>query len=413
VGIGAGVTVVAAVHAGRGRAGRTGDWRWIAAAGALGLLLWVPPLIDEVVHEPGNLTQLVDHLGSPAEDPIGIRQAGTFVLERMDAWQLVVVEVEHPGTFVRVLGGPGPTRARGLWTLAAWVVCVGVAITLRHWRLLALHAVVGASAVVAVVAISRIYGVPWPYLMQWAFAIGALVVLSIVATVAVLVLRRWPAIRGGRGEVWIGVAGLTLIAALSVRLLVLAPDATTETPAQTHQLARLVPGTVAGLEDGAGAASGHHGRYNVYWDDATNGGSEGIGLVNELVRRGYDIGVSERDGVKIGPHRVRADDEATARIVLASGGWIDRWAAEPGAQRVAFDDPRTDAERAEFATARAAAVRQLRAAGRADLVGRVDTDLFDVALNEDVGPDIGLLLGRMLDIGVPVAVFVLPPGATP
>jgi hypothetical protein len=408
-GIGAGAALVAMVHVRRRAVGGPGGWRWIAAAGAFGVLLWLPPLIDEVVHEPGNISQLIDHLGTPTEDPIGFRRASDFVLERMDAWQLVVVDAAHPGTLVRVLSGPGPTRTRGLWTVAAWVACLGAALVLRHRRLLALHAVVAGAALVAVVAVSRIIGAPWPYLMLWAFGVGALMLLSIVATVAVVALRRWPGLRDPAVMRLGGWAGLALVGALSVRLLVLAPDANTETPEQTHQLGRLLPATVAALEEGIGAASGHDGRYNIYWDDATNGGSEGFGLVNELVRRGFDVGVSARDGVKMGPHRVRADEEATARVVLASGGWIDRWADEPGAVRVAFDDPRTGDERAEFEAARLAAIDALRASGRAELVEQLDTDLFNVALNEGVEGDVNLLLGRMLDIGVPVAVFVLPP----
>jgi hypothetical protein len=415
LGVGLGLAVAAGLWA-RRAARREGvdagwhatSWRWLAAAAGLGFLLWLPPLIDEVVNEPGNLTQLVDHLATPDEDPIGLRQASTFVLERMDAWQLAVVEPAHPGTYVRILSGPGPERSRGVATVAVWAACVAGAVLLRHRRLLALHAVVGGAAVVAVVAISRIYGVPWPYLMYWAFGIGALMLLSIVAT-AVVAVRRWrPALATPRTTALTGWVGLAVAGALCVRLLVLAPDTTTETPEQTEQLGRLVPSTVAALEDGAGAATGHDGRYKVLWDDATNGGSEGIGLVNELVRRGYDVGVAARDGVKIGRHRVRADADATARVVLASGGWIDRWAAEPGAVQVATDDPRSASERAEFAAARTAAIAALRAAGRDDLVDRVDTDLFGVALNEGVGPEITPLLGRMLDIGVPVAVFVLP-----
>jgi hypothetical protein len=410
LGVGGGVALAAGLHAWRRqRDGQTSDWRWLAGAVALGLALWMPPLIDEAINEPGNLTQLVDHLGTPTEEPIGIRRAGTLVLERMDVWQLVVVETAHPGTYVDVLGGPGPTRTRGLWTTAAWAASVGVAAALRHRRLLVLHAIVGGAGAVAVAAISRIYGVPWAYLMLWAWGIGALMALSILATVTVLMGRRWPNLQTSRAAFGIGCIGLVLTVALSARLLAIAPDATAATPDQTEQLGRLLPGTLAGLEDGAGAATGHGGRYNVYWDDATHGGSEGIGLVNELVRRGYDVGVDDRDGVKIGVHRVRPAEEATARVVLASGGWIDRWAAEPGAMRLAFDDPRTVAEQAEFADVRDAAIEELRTAGRPELVERLDTDLFDLALNQGLDSDVSLLLGRMLDIGVPVAVFVLPP----
>jgi hypothetical protein len=414
LGVGTGIALVAGRHArGRRADGQRGEWRWLVGAAALGLVLWMPPLIDEVVNEPGNLTQLVDHLGTPTEDPIGIRRAGHLVLERMDAWQLVVVETAHPGTLVQVLKGPGPTRARGLWTVAVWLACVGVAAALRHRRLLVLHAVVGGAGAVAVVTISRIYGVPWPYLMLWVWGVGALMAMSIGATVIVVVLGQWPRLRGPRPALRVGCAGLVVVAGLSVRLLGVAPDATTETPDQTQQLGRLLPGTVTGLARGAGAAGGHEGRYIVSWDDATNGGSEGIGLVNELVRRGYDVGVEAQDGVKIGVHRVRSPQEATARIVLASGGWVDRWAAVPRVTRVAFDDPRSVAERAEFAEVRQAAIDALLAAGRDELVDLVDTDLFDLALNRGVGGDVSLLLGRMLDLGVPVAVFVVPPEIGP
>jgi hypothetical protein len=261
---------------------------------------------------------------------------------------------------------------------------------------------------VATVAISRIYGVAWPYLMLWAYGIGALMLVSIVATIVVLLGRQRPALGSPRATAALGLTGLVLVAALSVRLLVIAPDADTETPDQTEQLGRLVPGTVAALEDGEGASEGRSGRYLVQWSDATNGGSEGIGLVNELVRRGFDVGVEEREGVKMGRHRVRPEAEATARIVLASGGWIERWASEPGAVRVAYDDPATDEERAEFAELRAEAIDALREQGREDLIERLDTDLFSVALNEGVGGGASLLFGRLLDIGVPVAVFVLP-----
>jgi hypothetical protein len=405
------VTVAAGVHAWRRRAAggdRAGDWRWLLGSAALGLVLWAPPLIDEATNEPGNLSQIVDHLGSPVEEPIGIRAGADYVLLHLDAWQLVVGEAQHPGTFVRVLSGPGPSKERGLLTAAVWVACVAASAALRHRRLLGLHLLVGGSALVATIAISRIYGIAWPYLMLWAYGIGALMLLAIVATL-VAVAHRWrPQLATPRTAVALGTTGLVVIAGLSLRLLAIAPDADTETPDQTEQLGRLVPDTVAALEAGVGAAEGRDGRYLVTWSDATNGGSEGIGLVNELIRRGFDVGVEASEGVKMGPHRVRPPDDATARIVLASGGWIERWEGEPDAVRIAYDDPATDAERAEFAQVRAEAIAQLRAQGREDLIDRVDTDLFSVALNEGVGGAASLAFGRLLDIGVPVAVFVLP-----
>jgi hypothetical protein len=407
--LGIGVVLAVVVAHGAWRDGTRLGWRWLAVGALAGLVLWIPPIIDQVVHHPGNMTKLVDNLATPDQDPVGVRAAGRLVLERLDGWQLAVGEARHPGTYVRVLSGPGPVRGRGALSAAAWLVAAGGALAMRHRRLLQLHALVALGTGVALVAISRIVGVAWSYLMLWAFAVGALMLVATVAT-ALVGLARWrPALRGPAHTASV-VGGLAVVALVSVRLLAVAPDATTDTPDQTHQLGRIVPGTVAALRAGDVEGGGPDGRYLVSWNDATNGGSEGIGLVNELVRRGFDVGVAARDGVQIGLHRVRPAGEATARVVLASGGWIDRWRGEPGAQEVAFDDPRTPAERSEFAEVRAAAISQLRAMGRSDLVDRIDLDLFDVALNGGLPGSLNLLLGRMLDIGVPVAVFVLPGG---
>lgn len=385
------------------------QWRWLALSAALGVVLWVPPVIDQVVREPGNLGQLVDHLATPTEDPIGLRAAAPLMLERLDAWQLLVGETADPGTYIRVLEGPGPTSGRGLATLAVWIVSVGAAVLLRSHRLLALHAVVGVSGLVGWVAISRIFGVPWYYLMLWAFGIGALMVLAIAATVAASIARTRFWARSGPSPTALAAIGLALVAAVSIRLLAIAPDATTATPDQTAQLARLVPGTVAALESGEGAASGRDGRYLVAWDDAVGGGGGGIGLVNELVRRGFDVGVGPDESVRVGAHRVLAPERATARIVLASGGWVEYWASQPGAQVVAFDDPRSVEERREFAEVRQATLERLESLGRDDLKEKLDTDLLDVALNGSVPPELELAVARMLDIGVASAVFVLPP----
>lgn len=409
LGVGGAVLAVALWHAkGRHPSGRP-DWRWVAAALAVGVVLWAPPLIDEATNDPGNLTQLVDHLGHPDDPPIGMRAASRLVLERLDAWQLAVVEVRHPGTYNDVLGGPGPTRDRGLVTVIIWAVAAAVSLALRHRRLLVLHSMVGLSAMVAVVAISRIYGAAWYYLMLWCVAIGALMLVAIITTGVVLIARLWPA---GRVDRLVVPIGLAVVLALAVHLVMLAPDARTGTPENTAQLGRLVPDTIAALDDHAGAATGRSGRYLVTWDDATNGGSEGLGLVNELVRHGYDVGVEARDAVRVPSYRARSPHSVTARIVFASGGWIDRWTAEPGARMVAMDDPRSTTERQKYARARAKVIAALVDSGRADLVPRVDTDLFGIALNEGVSKAVGLLLGRMLAIGVPAAVLIVPGGGS-
>lgn len=391
---------------------RRGDHRaprWLLLAAAAGLVLWAPPLIDQVARD-GNLGQIIDHLGTPEEDPIGVGPARRFVVERMDAWQLVVGESQHPGTYGRVLSGPGPEHDRGVASIIVWLAAVAVAVVLRQRALLALHLVVAAAGALAIVAISRIHGIPWPYLMFWVFGITALTVLGIAGAPASLLDRSRHRDTARR---WTAVAALVAVAALSVRLVLLAPDARTATAEQTGQLARIVAPTVDALEAGAGAASGGAGRYLVTWSDGGNGGALGLGMVNELMRHGYDVGVAQSARVQIGPRHVRTPEEATAEVVVVTGGAIDRTAERPGAARIAFDDPRTAGERADFEEARQTAIRALEDLGRSELIPQVDSNLFGLALNEGLPPEVTGPLARMLDVGVAVAVFVVPTGPAP
>jgi len=87
-------------------------------------------------------------------------------------------------------------------------------------------------------------------------------------------------------------------------------------------------------------------------------------------------------------------------------------ARRPGAERIAFDDPRTAAERAEYAATRDRAADLLVATGRSDLVEALDRDVFRVALNERVDAAVSPLVARLLDIGVATAVFVVPGGGS-
>ena len=53
----------------------TTSWRWLVGSAALGVVLWLPPLIDQVKHRPGNLRTLVDEARRPSEPAEGLRFA--------------------------------------------------------------------------------------------------------------------------------------------------------------------------------------------------------------------------------------------------------------------------------------------------------------------------------------------------
>src|SRR5947209_5324299 len=47
--------------------------RWGAVAVGLFVVFWTPPVIDQAVHSPGNITVIREYFGSPPDPPIGLR----------------------------------------------------------------------------------------------------------------------------------------------------------------------------------------------------------------------------------------------------------------------------------------------------------------------------------------------------
>ena len=380
----------------------------------LGVLCWLPPLVDQMIHRPGNLSILTDHFTSPPEKAIGPSTAVRLVLQRLDAEHLVFDQLAEPGLLVTADPfGRAAEQDRGLVTLTVWGVAVLAAFVLRDRPLLRLHGVVALGLVFAVLVIARIFGTVWYYLMLWVWGVAALMLLAIGWT-CVAVVARFLSPNRRRAASRLGVAVLVAAtAAVSVRGAVAAPDEPQPDRPLSDILAELLPPTARALDRGVGAADGHAGRYLVTWTDAAHIGSQGYGLVNELERRGFDVGVNGGLGATATFHRVLDAADATARVNLATGIWVERWRALPDAVEVASVDPRTRAERSEFEQLRREVIAELRDAGLDDLVPRVDDNLFGASLDSRVPFGAQLRMSRMLALGVPTAVFVAPPSVGP
>jgi hypothetical protein len=131
--------------------------------------------------------------------------------------------------------------------------------------------------------------------------------------------------------------------------------------------------------------------------------------MNELDRRGFDIGVLEIFGPGATRYRVIDPADATGVVHLAIGpDDIELWRAKPGAREVARTDPRTAGERAEYQRLRTQVIDELEAARLDDLVPTVDENLFGLSLNTRVPEPARQKLVRMTDLGLPAAVFIGP-----
>ena len=381
------------------------------------VVLWLPPIIDQLRRDPGNMTMLFDHFtGEPDEPVVSLSLAGRVFLRHLDAFGMAAALIGRSNGFVvrssEPYAGVGGSSVGGAIVLVAWVVAAVWAVRRGHRRLTALNVVLAAALLAAIVSVSRIFGKVWFYLTLWAWGTLLLVLVSIAWT-AWLATRE----RVGREKRSLP-ERLPMSIAVAVgtvaTLLSLGAVATHDVPEPmlSDGLRAVVPDTVAAIEAGVGDATGRDGRYLVRWRDAVIIGSQGYGLVNELERRGLDVGVQDPWRVPVTPHRVMAPGTFDAEIHFVSGVFVDEWSERPGFVEVAAADIRSDAEQARFADLRERVGVRLVELGRPELIDVVDRNLFGASLDPALPRDVVDDLSEMLDLGERVAVFIGPPGST-
>ena len=385
--------------------------RWLICAAAAFAVVWTPPVIDQFTARAGegNLTVIWDTLRNPPEVAIGLGAGVRLLLVHLNVWDILK----------RDTTATSGSLLPGLVLLIGWLLAVAGAVRLRHRSLLALDAVIGLALLLAVASLSRIYGFVWYYLMLWTWGITALMLVVIGWTVASIVAARpEPGPTGDRESLQherLGRAGLAtlVVATIVLAALFTREGLTDDIPQQrlSRTLAAVAPGTVRALRSGSVVGGGRDGRYLITWVDPIGIGSQAFGLLDDLERHGLTVGLSEANRVAAHDHRVIQPDKATAVVHLSVGpADIDRWRAIPGAKEVAYVEPRTPAEQAEYARLRRQVIAGLRAAGRSADVHDVDANLLPMSVQEGIPKALNKPFARMIDLGLPTAVFVGPPG---
>ena len=161
-----------------------GERRWldrnVVVATALGVVLWVPPLVDQLTNHPGNVSRLLDHFGDPPEPVLGVADGLRLALRHLDVWAAFAGftgDLEGAGRFV------SPAEPwRGALALGVWLLAV-----LAAWRhgppaLRRLHVVIGAALILGLASMTRIFGLPWYYLTLWAWGTTTLAVGAVAWT---------------------------------------------------------------------------------------------------------------------------------------------------------------------------------------------------------------------------------------
>ncbi len=366
----------------------------------------MPPLIDQMTNDPGNIRALLDHFGDPPEPVLGFADGIRLALRHLDVWAGFAGftgDLEGAGRFVSTA-----ETWRGAVTLGVWI---GAAIA--AWRhgspaLRRLHTVIAAALLLGLISMIRIFGLPWYYLTLWAWGTTTLA----VGAVAWTVLSWWR--RTGDARVaTVALPTLSVVVLIVATLTSVVTFAGAEVPEErlSRAVGALAAPTYAAIADGVGAATGIDGAYQVRWSDAADIGSPGFGLLNELERQGLDVAADEFFDVPVTDHRVRPRQRADAQVHLATGGYVDRWRQVPGAVEVANYEPRTASQVARAEELRARVIGRLRVEGLADVAEQVDTNLFGASLDPRISAEDLADLTELLDLGQPMAVFIAPPDA--
>ncbi len=385
--------------------------RWSITAAIVGVLLWLPPVADQLRHTPGNLSMLSDYFRNPPEQSIGLGAAARVLLQHLNVARLLAAAVQHSDYFKTVSFDLRGSLLPGALVVVMWALCAIAARRLGHRPLVRLHAVIGTALLLEWIAMARIFGKLWYYLTFWAWGVTTLTVWAIVWTLVVLLRRRRPTrdLQVRHAMMLSGAAVLVIsTAAFSWSALSVKPP--------ENQLSRtlgaVVGPTADALDAGVGAADGRAGTYLVTWSDVAFFGSQGYGLVNELERRGFHVGVANAWRVPVTPQRVLRAADSTAEVHLATGKFIDEWRAKPGVTEVAFIEPRDAEQLARYNDLRDETIAELNRLSLVDLVDEVDSNLFGVQLDPRVPPALQATIDQMLLLGQPTAVFVAPAGTS-
>jgi hypothetical protein len=342
--------------------------RPLVVAAAVLLLCWAPVLVD-VVTGGDNVSRLVVHFTGDTEQ-VGLGYAyGVTALELggYAPW----LGADEPGSPAGGGVEPGGTGALVL-SLSAFAG----ALALAWWRrrespgALRFQAVVGLGALAGLVAVSRISGIVFSYLIRWWWPLAALWWASIVWSV-------WGALHDRlRSPLRVAVVGVAALYLATIGFQTVSQPA--EMLESIDENAAQEP--LAVLTDGA-LPQVPTDRTVLFRQIGPGVGWVGDGIALQLIRSGRDTRFEdeETNRYKYGEGRITRADASQAGVVLMSGIGIEDLERRGGGRELGRWDPLPPAERGEAWQLQ----RHLRSVfsglGREDLVSAIDggTSLWD------------------------------------
>ncbi len=372
---------------------------WLAVA--VTVAMWLPPVIDQLRREPGNLRILWDHFTAGTEAD-GSRRV---VVGLSSALKAFAGEFALPGPWIRgAFRQPTESPNMPAFLLAVVVVAAIVVVLIRRREvpqrdiLIRLFILLGGLTVVGVISMSRIFGEFFDYVIRWWWIIIAWVFAACLLALAKLLRERW-------------VATASLVVGLVMCGLATAQAVGQQNPGPRNS--RLVGGVVPQITDGLDRDD----RFLIRWHDPATLGGVPFGVLLELEKEGFHVGVDAPSSAGALPHRVLPESSANAVLWVVLGDPnIELMRAQTGAVELGYFDQRDPAEIAESDAHRQRLIARLRELDLACLVPTLDFQYGQAPFvlgTAAVPADVAETARAYNLLGLPVAVFELPPFVAP
>ena len=370
------------------------------------VLMWLPTVIDQLRRDPGNLRILWHHFTAGTE-PDGSPRPFVGVGSAIKAF---AGEIALPGPWIRGDFRP-PTETANVFgvLLAAAVVAGSVALLVRQrtnggdagWQrsaLIRLFILVGGLNIVGIVSTARVFGEFYDYIIRWWWVIAA---WTFLACLLVLIRRL-------RVE-------LVVVAALMTAALV--SGLATANAVGYHNPGARNSRIVGGIDAIIRPELNKSDHLLLRWNDPATLGGVPFGILLDLEKHGFRVGVDVAFVAGALPHRVlpEASADQVLWVVLGDSN-IDLMRSRADATELGYFDQRSPVEITRSDALRQQLIDRLIDLDLACLVPKIDEQygLASLFLSSLLLPDdVAAIAADYNDYGLPVAVFAVPPFAPP
>ncbi|MEZ5142467.1 MAG: hypothetical protein R2726_08100 [Acidimicrobiales bacterium] len=280
------------------RAALARRWRWfLGGAVVVGLVCWIPPLIEQVTaRDGGNLGRVLEFAtGDPPSDlpKIGRRAALELIAEEVGTVPPWVITPSRDVVYIPTVP---PSSVVGLVVPGlAWLAALALSLRRRDGDTVRLLATVGLLAVTTIPTVAAIAGPVYPHYVRGLWVVGATLWLAVGWALLQAVMDR-PGVGEAVRRAVVPVAAV-IVGVLGVRTVIEAPSPFTSVPYLQDYAA-----AGAGAADAVDAAA----PVQVLGDGSPEGLAAESAMELELEKRGIqvDFGEGRRAGSIYGLHHV-------------------------------------------------------------------------------------------------------------